>query len=144
MRVHDAQGVVDLLEEVHAREVLHGHPGNHRADRADPDGRETIDETGRGSDSYESRDHAVDHPGDIALARREHVQEHPGEQCRGRGEVRVEDRCRCVGVGGVWVASVESVPTEPEQPTAGDGHEQVARVVVQPVFERRRCRRQRG
>src|SRR6202034_4573109 len=104
VRVHDAQGVVDLVERPDLpRQVAEQGPDHGRGEYADDDRPDAVHVTRGRGDADQAADHAVDtaKEGGLLLLAEAHVHDDPGHHRAGRGEVGVDH-----GSGGVCPGKV--------------------------------------
>src|SRR5215472_10678534 len=133
--VHDPQCIVHLAEWPHLAQVVPREPDDAGADRADDNGADSIDVTGRRGNTDQATDHAVDaaEEGRLLTRAANHVHDDPGHHRDGGGEVGVAHGRGGIGTGEVRVTAVEPVPAEPQDAGADRDEQQVVGHAAFPV-----------
>lgn len=126
MRVRDAERVVKVpRHEGCLADNVHRHPWHDARPDAQQDCAPSRNDARRRRDGDQPRDHAVDGADDRGLLVVDHVADRPAQQRDGGAEIRVEHGDTGVGGGSVRVATVEAVPSDPEDAGADEDAENV-------------------
>lgn len=109
-----------LEDEGTRSDDIHADPGNGTGTKADDDGAPARDEFSAGCDADQTGDHAVHGTDDGRFAEEDDVHACPCEQGHGSADVGVEDGGAGIRRGRVWIATIKTVPADPED--AGSDH----------------------
>jgi len=106
--IHNVKESEPLRHDVHRepRDSARKESNNYRT----PGG----DYTGSRGDCYKTANHALYSTNDRRLIVGDHIPQCPDEQTHRCGDVGVEDCCTGIGTRGVRIATVESIPANPQ------------------------------
>lgn len=122
MRMEDVKGIIDLAHEGETTEPIQRYPRHSAGAETEKNCAPTGDHTSCGGDGDKTCNHTLHGTDDGRFLEKDDIHDCPCKERDGGAEIGVEHGDTGIRAGCVWISSVETVPSCPED-TRSDEHE---------------------